>query len=126
MLNKKKEFAEIPVRDKLEKVSAWLEDKKAKDLLAFDLSDQNSLFEGVIILTATSLRHGQGLADFVLAQSKEANLEFLRMEGYSVGQWILLDMNDVIVHIFQEDSRDLYRLDDLWPKAPVVAGSRRD
>lgn len=124
MRKKTKEFVDIPVREKLETVSSWLTDKKARDLAALDLSGLNTLFEGVIIVTATSLRHGQGLADFVLEESKKAHMEFLHMEGYSVGQWILLDMNDIVVHIFQEDARDLYRLDDLWPKASLVAESR--
>ena len=116
----------MPITDKMFQVSEWLSDKKAGGLVGFDISDQHGLFDGVLIASATSLRHGQGLADLVLDKSKEAGLDFLRMEGYNVGQWILIDMNDLIVHIFQEESRDLFRLEDLWPKAAVVIGKREE
>lgn len=116
----------MPIGEKMLQVSEWLSDKKAKELVGFDLSDQQGIFDGVLIASATSLRHGQGLADLVLDKSKECGLSFLRMEGYSVGQWILLDMNDLIVHIFQEDVRDLFRLEDLWPNAAAVIDNREE
>ena len=116
----------MPVGEKMFQVSEWLSDKKAKELVGFDLSEQHGIFDGVLIASAASLRHGQGLADIVLEKSKESGLEFLRMEGYNVGQWILLDMNDLIVHIFQEDARELFRLEDLWPKAAVVIDKREE
>lgn len=104
----------------------WLTDKKGKDILALDLAKENTLSEAIIIATASSVRHGQGLSDHVLAEAGKARYEFLRMEGHGVGQWILLDFNDVIVHIFQSESRDLFRLDDLWPTAGKLADLRED
>jgi ribosome-associated protein len=57
-------------------------------------------------------------------ESKAVNFEFMRMEGFQTGEWILLDMNDVVVSIFQEEARDLYRLEDLWKTAPIVMDTR--
>jgi ribosome-associated protein len=48
------------------------------------------------------------------------------VEGYTAAQWILLDLNDVVVHIFQAPARDFYRLDDLWPAVPILADDRKD
>ena len=114
----------VSTEEKVANMVNWLKDKKARDILALDLSKEHSLSEAIIIASATSVRHGQGLAEHVLQQSKAQNYEFLRMEGHTVGQWILLDLNDVIVHIFQPDSREMFRLDDLWPAAGILADTR--
>ena len=55
-----------------------------------------------------------GLADHVLEEAGRANYEFLHMEGYQNGAWILLDFNDVVVNIFQKDARLLYNIEGLW------------
>jgi ribosome-associated protein len=117
-------YATLPLREKLQRAVGWLAEKKGGDILALDLSASNTFTEGLILATAGSIRHAQGLADHVLAESKAARFEFLRMEGYQAGQWILLDMNDVVVSIFQEETRELYRLEDLWKSAPVVMDAR--
>ena len=75
-----------PTKEKVLTMVDWLSDKKARDILALDLSRENSLSEAIIIATATSVRHGQGLADFVLQQAREQNYEFLRMEGHTGGK----------------------------------------
>ena len=110
--------------EKIPAIAMWLEEKKAVDLLALDLSSQHSFTEGIVIASASSIRHAQGMADFILEQCKAAQYEYLRMEGYQAGQWILLDLNDVVVCLFQHEERMLYALEDLWPKAPVLYGSR--
>lgn len=117
-------FASAPVREKLERIAGWLEEKKGRDILALDLTRNHTFTEGILIVTATSVRHAQGLADHVLAESKVERYEFLRMEGFQTGLWILLDMNDLVVSIFQEDTRELYRLEDLWKNADVVLDTR--
>ena len=121
-----KKFADVPIREKLERVAGWIEEKKGKDILALDLTRMHTFTEGIVIVTASSIRNAQGLADHILAESKEAQYEFLRMEGYQTGQWILLDMNDLVVSIFQEDTRGLYRLEDLWKTAESVVDTRKD
>ena len=121
-----RKFAEITTTRKVEVVVQWLLDKKALDLLALDLSKEHLLSEAAIIVTATSPRHAQGLADYVLEECRGAKIEYLRMEGYTASQWILLDLNDVVVHIFQPDARNLYRLDDLWPAATILADTRKE
>ncbi|MDE7066056.1 MAG: RsfS/YbeB/iojap family protein, partial [Desulfovibrionaceae bacterium] len=57
------------------------------------------------------------LADGIAELCSRENFEFLRMEGYQAGQWILVDLNDIVVNIFQEPVRELYRLETLWTGA---------
>ena len=126
MRAKKLSHSSLPTLEKVKNIVGWLLDKKALELLALDLSRENGPSEAVVIVTATSMRHGQGLADHVLQSARDENFEYLNMEGYVVGQWILLDLNDVVVHIFQSESRALFRLDDLWPAASVLADTRQE
>ncbi|MDR0338716.1 MAG: ribosome silencing factor [Desulfovibrio sp.] len=124
MSKRKNIFSTVPTNDKVAVMVERLSDKKARDILALDLTGRHGLSEAVVIASATSVRHGQGLAEHLLASAREDNFEYLSMEGHQLGQWILLDFNDVIVHIFHPESRDLFRLDDLWPDAPVLADTR--
>lgn len=126
MLAKKKKHSTASTNEKVSHMVEWLADKKGKAILALDLSRENSLSEAMIIATAGSVRHGQGLADHLLSEAGKENYEFLRIEGRGVGQWILLDFNDVVVHIFQPDCRALFRLEDLWPAAAVLADTREE
>lgn len=121
-----KKFADVPVREKLEQIAGWIREKKGKDILALDLARLQTFTEGIIIVTATSIRHAQGLADNILLECKARRYEFLRMEGYQTGQWILLDLNDLVVSILQEETRGLYRLEDLWKNATPVLDTRNN
>jgi ribosome-associated protein len=119
-------YSPLSAADKIAVLAGRLREKKASDLLALDLSGEQYLCEAAVLVTASSPRHAQGLADFLLEECRRENFEFLRMEGYAAAQWILLDLNDVVVHIFQAPARDLYRLDDLWPAVPVLADDREN
>jgi len=95
-------------------------EKKAKDLIAMDISKVCSVTESMIVATAANVRQSQALADHVLARCGEENISFLGMDGYKTGQWILVDLNDVLVHIFMEDARGFYNLEGLWSEGVVI------
>ncbi len=120
------QFVSVPIVEKLTRAASWIREKKGGDILALDLTQSHTFTEGIIIVTASSIRHAQGLADHILAESKAERYEFLHMEGYQAGQWILLDMNDLVISIFQEETRELYRLEDLWKNAGTVLDTRED
>lgn len=98
-----------------------LAEKKAENTVVIDLSGIESFADGIIIASATSLRHAKGLADQVMQLCKQESFEFLHVEGYQGGQWILLDLNDIIVNIFQPAVRELYNLEGLWSELPRIA-----
>lgn len=119
-----KKFKDIPTAEKIATFVGWLEEKKGRDVLALDLAGMNAFAESIIIVTAGSVRHAQGLADHVLGMCDDGKIEFLRMEGYQAGQWILLDCNDVIINVFQPPVREMFRLESLWADAPVLHDGR--
>lgn len=115
--------ASASTEEKALAVAGWLEDKQAEEVVALDVRAINTANEAVVIATAKNVRHAQALADHVMAQMKESGLEMLGMEGHKTGQWILVDVNDVVVHIFQRPGRGFYNLEGLWSTAVVLHGA---
>ncbi len=120
------ESPRLSTAEKTLDIAERLLEKKGTRLVAFDLEGLGAPVEAAVVVTAGSVRHAQGLADHVLDHCRRMRWEFLHLEGYNVGQWILLDLNDITVHIFLPESRDLYRLDDLWPTAPILLDKREE
>ena len=116
-----KKYIALSTEQKIEALSAWLHEHKALQLVSLHVAGKSVWTEALIIVSASSIRHAQSLADGILAWCKEHKLEFLSMEGYQSGQWILVDLNDVVVNIFQAPTRELYRLESLWAQSPTPA-----
>ena len=109
------------MEEKIGQIATWLADKKGTDIKALDVRGFSPLTESMIFVTARSARHAQGMADDVMQRLGERGWEYFGVEGMQSGQWILVDCNDVIVHIFQEEARTLYNVEGLYAKAPAVA-----
>ncbi len=120
MKTKPKKFKEIDTQDKVQLVAEWLDEKQAGELTAIDVQGICPIAEVVMVVGAKGVRHAQALADFVLEQLSKENIEYLGMEGYKSGDWILLDLNDIIVHIFQEDNRGFYNVEGLWSEGTRI------
>ncbi|WP_051445124.1 ribosome silencing factor [Desulfocurvus vexinensis] len=106
---------------RMREVAAWLHEKQARNIVALDVAGLCDIAEGVVLATAGSVRHAQALADHVLDMCGKEKTGYLGMEGYQAGSWILLDLNDVLVHVFQDGSRSFYNLEGLWAEAREVA-----
>ena len=107
--------------DKLQEVAvAALEDIKARDIEVIDVRPQTSLYDTMVIASADSNRQVKALANHVREKLKEAGAPILGVEGESVGEWILVDAGDIVVHVMQPAVRVYYNLEELWaPQAPV-------
>jgi len=123
MTQTSRRFSQIAAVDKADAIARWLEEHKARDLLVLDVHEKSSLTDVVVLASVSSVRQGQSLAEGLLALCREENFEFFHAEGQNTGQWILVDLNDVVVHLFQDDARALYNLEGLWRDAPVLWGS---
>ncbi len=88
-------------------------DKKARDLAAFEVGDLTILSDYILIATANSSTHVRALADEVEDKLTKCGIEPHHVEGRATG-WILLDYNEVIIHIFDKISREFYGLDRVW------------
>jgi ribosome-associated protein len=110
--------------DKLQEVAvAALEDIKARDIEVIDVRPQTSLYDTMVVASADSNRQVKALANHVREKLKEAGAPILGVEGESVGEWILVDAGDIVVHVMQPAVRAYYNLEELW--APLAPRQRR-
>ena len=104
-----------PLSERLQALLQDLQDHKAQDIVDLDISTQVGNFaDHLLIATASSQRHARSLADAVADLCHQKGYEYLRVEGHKEAQWILVDLNDIVINIFQAETRSLYRLEDLW------------
>ncbi|MBI4336137.1 MAG: ribosome silencing factor [Candidatus Omnitrophica bacterium] len=96
------------------------EDKKALDATALDMRKVSNLCDYFFICAASSTRHAKAIADGIMDALKLKGVRPWHVEGYSEGQWILLDYNTVVAHIFYGEARSFYNLERLWGDAPRV------
>ena len=96
-------------------------DKKAQDAVVLELGEVCSFTDYFLICTGTSTRHNQTIAEYIEETLKKDGVRSLHIEGYTEGEWILLDYVDFVVHIFSTRAREFYDLERLWR-----AGKRRD
>ncbi|HIJ91063.1 MAG: ribosome silencing factor [Desulfobulbaceae bacterium] len=95
-------------------------DKKAEDLVVLDVRGMSSIADFYVIMSGRSTRHVQGLAQAVDVALRHKNVKDGNTEGLNEGHWVLLDYNDVIVHIFYSEDRTFYDIEGLWHDAPRV------
>ena len=96
-----------------------LEDVKAQNIDVFNTSGLSDMFERVVIASGTSNRQTRALASSVVEKVKEAGGDIVSVEGADAGEWVLVDCNDVIVHIMQPAYRAYYNLEEIWGGKPV-------
>ena len=96
-------------------------DKKAQDLVALDVSELTSYADTLLIATGTSDRHARSIADAIREAAAARGEKPLGVEGYEEARWVLIDLGDVIVHVFQREVRDAYDLERLWSDAQSLA-----
>jgi ribosome-associated protein len=104
----------LTIEEKTQAVVAALEDIKAADITVLDTSKLSSLFERIVIASGSSNRQTRALANNVVVKLKERGEEILGREGEETGEWILIDLGEVIVHIMQPAVRAYYNLEELW------------
>lgn len=91
-----------------------LEDVKAQNIKVFDTTHLTGLFDRVIIASATSNRQTRALASSVEDKARKIGLQVIAVEGLETGEWVLVDIGDIVVHIMQPVIRDYYNLEEIW------------
>jgi ribosome-associated protein len=91
-----------------------LEDVKAQDIKVYNTTELTSLFDRVVIASGTSNRQTRALAASVRDKVKERGGDVISVEGEDTGEWVLVDLGDVVVHIMQPNIRAYYNLEEIW------------
>ena len=99
---------------------ATLEDAKAQDIQVIDLADRSTFADFMIVCSGTSSRQVKAAAERVVMRAKAAGVKPLGVEGSGEGEWVLVDLCDVIVHVMQPQTRAFYNLEKLWSTPPAT------
>ena len=111
---------EKELEEKVCLLSDWLQEKKASSVVCVDVRGKCSFTEYLVICTGTATLHNKALADYLFDKASEHKIKILGKEGLEACTWILIDMNDVIVHIFTEETLAMYKLEDLWKNKSII------
>ena len=102
----------------IEEIKKILDDKKCENLVVIDVADRKMLFDAMIIGTCTSNRHIKSTADFLYDTYKKTHN--VRMDGdQSSSDWIVVEIDEILVHLFKVETRELYKLEELWENRPT-------
>jgi len=97
-----------------------VDDKKAFDIVLLDLRNRTDITDYFMICSGNSRMQVQAISDSILEKTRGAPYKVLVTEGYANGNWVIMDLSDIIVHIFQKDTRQQYDLERLWGDVPVI------
>ena len=104
----------MDLRKKQRVVLEALEDVKGRDIVIFNTARMPSMFERVVIASGDSTRQVKALADRVQEKVRESGARVYGVEGEASGEWVLVDLGDVVVHIMHPTVRDFYNLEEVW------------
>ena len=91
-----------------------IDDMKGRDIITLDVRGKSSITDCMIICSGNSNRHVRSIADHVAAELRHSGIELLGVEGADIGEWVLVDAGNVIIHVMQDETRALYQLEKLW------------
>jgi ribosome-associated protein len=109
----------MDIRKKQRVVVDALEDIKGRDIHVYNTARMPSMFERVVIASGESTRQVKALADNVQEKARESGARIYGVEGEANGEWVLVDLGDVVVHIMHPTVRDFYNLEEVWGGKPV-------
>ncbi len=113
--------------DELKKLAIdALDDLKAEDITVLDVIGKTTVTDWIIVATGSSARHVKSIANNVVVEAKKASRPLLGTEGESEGEWVLVDLGDVIVHVMQRQVREFYDLESLWSVDVIAQHSEQD
>ncbi|MCY0092613.1 ribosome silencing factor [Hoeflea sp. J2-29] len=107
----------------LQLVRDILADSKAEDIVAIDIAGKSALGDHMVVASGRSNRHVASICDRLITELKTAGFGNPRVEGLSTGDWVLIDANDVIIHVFRPEIREFYNLEKMW-QTPELADEK--
>ena len=102
-------------------IEQWLEDDKAEEIEVIDLQDQSALADFMIIASGRSSRQVIAMASKLKDRLSALGVKSIRTEGQNSGDWVIVDVGDVIIHLFRPEVRDFYNIEQMWKMGAPLA-----
>lgn len=109
----------------LARILSSLDDDKAEDIVTIDLRGRSAMADHMVIASGRNARQVASIAEKLLDRLKQSGRS-ARIEGKDTGDWVLIDTDDVIVHVFRPEVREFYQLEKMWMPADALGGMRAD
>ncbi|MFC4773238.1 ribosome silencing factor [Ruoffia tabacinasalis] len=110
----------INTKEKLEVIVRAADDRLAHDIMVLDVAQLTPLAEYFVVMDAKNDRQLSAIVNVITSVIDENNFELKNVEGKNGGKWVLIDMNDIIIHVFHYSERANYNLEKIWQDAPLV------
>ncbi|KRM90625.1 ribosome silencing factor [Liquorilactobacillus cacaonum] len=107
-------------KDILKIVVEAADNKRAEDIVALDVSKISYLADYFVIMQADSERQVKAIVDNIEEEVEKSGISIKQIEGKNSGNWILIDLRDIVIHVFKSETRGFYNLEKLWAEAPMV------
>ena len=91
-----------------------IEELKGENIVTLKVLEQSADMEAIVIATGRSTQHARSIANNIKIEAKRVGMKVLGMEGANLGQWVLVDLAEVVVHVMTEQTREFYKLEKLW------------
>ncbi|XJS11364.1 ribosome silencing factor [Aerococcaceae bacterium WGS1372] len=119
-MDKKTGGLTIKTIEKLELIIKAADDRLAQDIVAMDVASLTPLADYFVVMHARNDRQLSAIVEEIIDQAHKNNITIKNTEGKSGGKWVLIDLNDIIVHVFHHSERANYNLEKIWQDAPLV------
>lgn len=103
-----------------------LNEAKANDVTVIPVSELTSLTDIMIVCSGRSTRHVTSIAQSLVTAAKKQHLKYINMEGETVGEWVIVDLADIVVHVMTPTTREFYNLEDLWEPVKKQRASQKE
>jgi ribosome-associated protein len=107
----------------LENLFYLLDEKKAENILIYNISKISSVADFLVLCTGTSEVHINSLVDYIREIAKKWSVKIYNIEGYKMSKWVSIDFGDILLHIMGKDERELYSLESIWGDCEKVTFS---
>ena len=91
-----------------------IEELKARDIIVIDVTGKSTITDTLVICSGNSKRHVMSIAENVVVEAKHIGHAPLSVEGRESGEWVLVDLGNLVLHVMQDETRDFYQLEKLW------------
>ena len=108
------------IQQMIENAVSGLEDKKGEDIKIIDISEVSPVSDYFVLASGSNRNHVQAMADSVAEKMHKAGFSLKQIEGYDSANWILMDFVDIVVHVFDRESRYFYDLERIWKDGKLV------
>ena len=109
------------IQQMIENAVSGLEDKKGEDIKIIDISEVSPISDYFVLASGSNRNQVQAMADSVEEKMHKDDFHLKQVEGYDSANWILMDFTDVVVHIFDRESREFYDLERIWKDGKIVS-----